>query len=852
MVKGTLLSLSILLVLLANASALDFANNIYLNSGPIAVKALQHDEVKSLTVSHLINRDNKKAQYIFHFKLDENESREDMLAKKHEVEKYLGVNLVNYIPHNAYRVSVEADSKLLQTQQLVSGLSIVKVEPVNKVSNSLSDFQNYITKDETTVILHAIMVDSTIVSVENINVPAVSIQQDDENLYITVKVADALEAAKYLSNFEDVLFVGAITMDKPMNLNAGLIDFNGALREDKYLEQVRKHLNGSLELITVADSGLDLMGCYFHDTKKKFEEFYDYKTPAKPSTHRKVEGYMVLMDKHANLTHGTHVAGTVAGFSTCSKVPELSEYNGIAPAAKLLFTDVGCDVGTCHCPEGVKCGCGEEGCKSGQLGIPLNYGDHLFAWSAKSGSLIHTNSWGSSLPAYDSTTQKIDAYAASAPQHLILFAAGNSNDTVGPQATAKNIITVGSSDTDYSTFKKDHYEIINYDQLAKDTYNLLDQRMGEYCKSIPEDSWTENCKFLNEKTINSDTCCKYAESNANCGIEIRGSEFLRCCKKCNIKYSEGLSKTIHHSNVSFFSSHGPTADGRIKPDFVVPGHELISARSHFPQSTPDQFLNEKSLHHHLEGMRGTSMATPNAAALSALVRQYYRQGYHNDGKDGFVPSAALIKATLINAAAPLKENTTYPDARAGFGRVQFNESIPILDVPSKLSLIAHDNVTIGEKKEYLFNIYSDSRPLQITLVWTDPVADLASKIKLVNDLDLIVTDPNGKKVYGNSKTEDDIDNLNNVEKVRIEEPVKGIYVVEVLPKKEADKKQAFSIVYTGHLISLNREDLAAAKKVKLIVMITVIVLTVVTIAAFVVASLIQRRRTQRAGYTQIE
>lgn len=66
--------------------------------------------------------------------------------------------------------------------------------------------------------------------------------------------------------------------------------------------------------------------------------------------------------------------------------------------------------------------------------------------------------------------------------------------------------------------------------------------------------------------------------------------------------------------VTQFSSRGPTADGRVKPDIVVPGEDIISARadgSHMG-SPVNQFYTAAS---------GTSMSTPLAAGICALLLQ---------------------------------------------------------------------------------------------------------------------------------------------------------------------------------------------------------------------------------------
>jgi subtilisin family serine protease len=73
--------------------------------------------------------------------------------------------------------------------------------------------------------------------------------------------------------------------------------------------------------------------------------------------------------------------------------------------------------------------------------------------------------------------------------------------------------------------------------------------------------------------------------------------------------------SIHKANphtygVSYFSSRGPTADGRMKPDLVAPGENILSARHKWPQwaTTARDIYVE---------MSGTSMATPHVSGLLA-------------------------------------------------------------------------------------------------------------------------------------------------------------------------------------------------------------------------------------------
>lgn len=73
--------------------------------------------------------------------------------------------------------------------------------------------------------------------------------------------------------------------------------------------------------------------------------------------------------------------------------------------------------------------------------------------------------------------------------------------------------------------------------------------------------------------------------------------------------------SIHKSNphsygVSYFSSRGPTADGRMKPDLVAPGENILSARHQWRR----QGSNARD--YYVE-MSGTSMAAPHVSGLLA-------------------------------------------------------------------------------------------------------------------------------------------------------------------------------------------------------------------------------------------
>jgi subtilisin family serine protease len=108
-----------------------------------------------------------------------------------------------------------------------------------------------------------------------------------------------------------------------------------------------------------------------------------------------------------------------------------------------------------------------------------------------------------------------------------------------------------------------------------------------------------------------------------------------------------------YEHLASFSSYGPTADGRIKPDIVAPG-TLLSAKSDGKLSgSPDSCATKRS--------QGTSMAAPVVTGSVTLIRQYFTDGFYPTGAkvpaNGFKPSGPLIKGTLLGGASNMLGNT---------------------------------------------------------------------------------------------------------------------------------------------------------------------------------------------------
>lgn len=92
--------------------------------------------------------------------------------------------------------------------------------------------------------------------------------------------------------------------------------------------------------------------------------------------------------------------------------------------------------------------------------------------------------------------------------------------------------------------------------------------------------------------------------------------------------------------ISWYSSRGPTADGRQKPDLVAPGERILSCRHDFvPAGTtvPELYVE----------MSGTSMAAPHVSGLIAGFLSV---------RPGFIGDPDLVKRILLDNCTDLKRD----------------------------------------------------------------------------------------------------------------------------------------------------------------------------------------------------
>jgi subtilisin family serine protease len=269
--------------------------------------------------------------------------------------------------------------------------------------------------------------------------------------------------------------------------------------------------------------------------------------------------------------------------------------------------------------------------------------------------------------------------------------------------------------------------------------------------------------------------------------------------------SVGACVTLTSNDLAYFSSRGPTIDGRIKPDVVAPGTTITSAK--FQTTTG------------YTEMQGTSMATPQISGVSALVRQYFIEGKYPTVSGTHNPSSALVKAMLINGAVEMLGNDAdrqrehkFPNNSQGWGRVDVSRTLPFGS--SNRIVKAWDITTApttGNKWVSTFTVETATE-VKITLTWIDPPAIPGSTSNLVNNLNLRVITPDNKIFLGNnfiglnpgySVPGGIPDSKNNVEGVCLKSGYSfgsgvnipaGVYTVEVISSYMSPTNIGFALV----------------------------------------------------------
>jgi len=424
--------------------------------------------------------------------------------------------------------------------------------------------------------------------------------------------------------------------------------------------------------------------------------------------------------------HGTHVAGSALGTGRASR-SLARPVRGTAPGARLVFQAVEQEL------QWIDPALERAYGRFLLAGIPQDLAT-LFGWARARGARIHSNSWGGGDPgAYDAQCEQLDRFVHGHRDFCVVVAAGNDG-----------------SDVDG------------------------DGRINE--GSVTSPGTAKNC------------------------ITVGASESLRP-QFDHERYGQWWPRDYPAApqrddpmaddadQVAAFSSRGPTADGRAKPDVIAPGTFILSTRSRrvarnnhawaaFPANT-DYFY-----------MGGTSMAAPLVAGCLARLRAHLRaRGIRR-------PSAALLKAALILGARRLPgigPARAVLDHHQGYGRVDL-AAVLAPGAPAHTKFVDEaSSLRTGESAGQAIEVRAGA-PLRVVLAYTDVPGPT-----LVNDLNLLVHEPGGRIHAGNGTGGRGLvlDARNNVEVVHVARPARGRWRIQVLGANVPGGVQDFALALAG-------------------------------------------------------
>lgn len=341
---------------------------------------------------------------------------------------------------------------------------------------------------------------------------------------------------------------------------------------------------------------------------------------------------------------------------------------------------------------------------------------------------------------YGDHTQAFDKVAYNAPYYLIVEASGNARGSTGP--------AVG----------QDYY---GYKSASDQTFVDKGPRPDSISSNNGYDCISSTANAKNILTVGAVNPLPYGPAN-----------------------SQGIT-------TAYFSSWGPTDDGRVKPDLVGNGLNVLSTGS----SSATSYIT----------LSGTSQSAPNITGSLYLLQEYYAQK-----NSGAFMRAATLKGLACHTA--FDAGNVGPDYIFGWGLLDMKAAAQAITDNGVRSLIKEN--TLAQGATQTFNVVaSGNGPLVATISWTDPAGGVTPDgtindrtPKLVNDLDVRVTD--GTKTYmpwvldpndpsAAATTGDNI--RDNLEQVYIAGAIPGrTYTIKVSHKGTLTSgAQAYSLIVTG-------------------------------------------------------
>jgi len=247
-------------------------------------------------------------------------------------------------------------------------------------------------------------------------------------------------------------------------------------------------------------------------------------------------------------------------------------------------------------------------------------------------------------------------------------------------------------------------------------------------------------------------------------------------------------------SMTTFSSWGPTDDGRMKPDISAPGC----------QSDDDMGVTSCSslTISAYTTMCGTSMAAPTVTGCAALLLEDYRDHYPAAPD----PLNSTIKVLLAHRAVDL--GNPGPDFQFGYGSVRAKWSVLTL----RTGNLVESELGQGQVRTFYVVVDPGETALKATMAWDDFPASPNVGTTLVNDLDIRAFDPSGTIHHpwvldpsqpSAPAVRTGPNRRDNIEQVFVEDPVPGVWRIDIEGYNVPEGPQAFSLVASPNLAAMH-------------------------------------------------
>ena len=240
------------------------------------------------------------------------------------------------------------------------------------------------------------------------------------------------------------------------------------------------------------------------------------------------------------------------------------------------------------------------------------------------------------------------------------------------------------------------------------------------------------------------------------------------------KSSLSVGATLDSGDIVFFSSHGPTADGRLAPQVVATGVQVHSARGGGSRGE-------------YRAASGTSMASPSVAGVAALLM---------DAAPEHQEHPALARARLMAGAirpdAWLDAPGAFPSTNTG-GPGSMQAQYGLGKVSARTSALSRDGsggwigggaISELHQDEYSFQDFevpAGTSRLDLVMTWDEPPADAIASTVL-NDLDLWL-DRDGDCEEAACGEQSSASRVDNVEWIILRNPEPGTYRAKVVARR---------------------------------------------------------------------